>query len=156
MLDLSAATFSFRGDNSGWWADVSLPRAVVSLGPSATAASFTFTANTQDGSPFTALVAKATSIPKWILGLVPLRALRAEGEVHIGPESIDIPSVHAKSTGATIEFCFAKPAWAALVDVGVFHVGLHGNGHGTGLVPFNARAWFQRESAALRASPGGR
>ncbi len=155
-LDLSNTTLSFRGDESGWWADARLPRATVSLGP-APGANLSFAANARDGSPVVSAAAKASSVPRWIMNLVPLNALSVAGDLVASPTLIELPSIRAESRGATVEFCYAKgppPSdgkWALLVETGIFHVGVHGNG-GAGLVPVNARPWFEGESAAIRAA----
>ncbi len=148
-IDLSQTTLSFRSDPSapsGWWADVRLLRATLAV-RRGTRADLGFVAAAQDASPITAMVAKKSSVPQWLLNSIPLRSLNVSGEVLAAPSSVVVPSVHAESSGSHVEFCYARASdkpdrWGLLLDTGAVHLGVHG-GQGGGVVPVEARSWFE-------------
>jgi hypothetical protein len=140
------------GSDTGWWANLDLERATLSLSPLRFQANARATA--RDAHFVLADVAGDERLPGWVTEVLRMNALRVEADVRATPTSLAFHSVVARGTGASIRAEYAAhdahKDGAALVELGPLRVATTLARAPSTIVVLGASSWFDERVAALR------
>jgi hypothetical protein len=156
---LDGTTFSFdgvpqAGEKNGWWTRVGLGDAELSLAHAPRFRS-KIHLSAQNGSPIAAMVADSTPVPKWVIDAVPMNDLRADADVRVAPESLQVRSLTAHGGTDTVQAEYASlrgaTAWALSVEAGPVRAGFHVADGKSQLVLFGVQPWFESQVVSVKA-----
>jgi hypothetical protein len=156
--DLSGTTLSFTSGpgraNETWWARAMTPDALLHLRGGADLHA-RVKMEAKDASPAEALVATVTGVPRWLVETERMGHLVAEGTIDAGPSFLKVESFEAHGGSTTVHVEYAQrehdKKGAALIDMGLVHLGFKLGGAGPSFVLFGADRWFSQKLDAIKA-----
>ena len=145
--------------DAGWWANAVVQRGGVELTADGWRGQLSLAVVARDAKPLDAFVATYVAVPAWVLGLVPLPAFEAHGEVRFNRSAVALRGVEARSGSTSLRLELFKNGSGSrgllLLGHGELGVGF-GLGDETPRVTLTgAGSWFARRKAMFeRASLG--
>lgn len=145
------------GGTSDWWARVALGESVVSDDDQGIRGHLRGHLEARDATPAQPLVADASGIPSWAVGLVSLPNVHADGELVFGPGLLDVRSLEVRggSSSVSVEMATrnATTRGVALVKVGALSAGFGLGSEKPKVVLAEPTRWFESRRNALSRTP---
>lgn len=138
-----------KDDAYAWWAEVTLPRATVSVGaPVFLDAKVTL--KCRDSVPFVTLASRGVALPGWTRGLLKIKSLSGEASVLLGDDTLVVPQLVLRGRDTELrmrvrrrreEFYGALYARYGILSLGVELLGPKARFH-----VFGPRRWYDRQT----------
>jgi hypothetical protein len=141
------------GGAKEWWAQAVLGDSAIRQAGDGWRGRFRARFAAKDATPAEPMISQASGVPKWVLGLVSLPNVEADGEVAFSPGKLDIRGLEVRGGHSSVHLELADaPAnnrGLVLVELGVLRAGFGLGNETPKIILADAASWFEAQRQVL-------